>query len=221
VTSVACYPLLIHENRPAPRNVGTHRIAPGRGIPEVRDLNLYYNGAIGLPLGVEATDIDPFRGGAQGWVAPTIHLQKWCYSFRMADHSSDHGGCSKCSAERVRNAATALLASGLLAIAAACDSSRLPCYGPADCGGNACCLRIPILAGPITVACGASPDACPPSQTFDMSTTRLCQTEADCTAGGISTSENKCCRASVSGHAAKSCTGPSRCFNSSALEAAE
>ena len=135
----------------------------------------------------------------------------------MAAHSNYGSGASRRSArrERAHNAASTALALTLLAGAVACNQGSLPCFGPADCAGNACCLQVPILTAETLVYCTRSPAACPPMQTTDYSTTRLCHIDADCTAGGISTVENVCCRASVLGVSARSCTAPSRCFNMS------
>jgi hypothetical protein len=97
----------------------------------------------------------------------------------------------------------------LLALAA-CGGSSLPCSGPPDCGGNACCLTIPDLSGSTTLVCTSSPSACAPVRGLDQ-VTRLCHTDADCTAGGISTSETRCCHASVMSQPAMTCTYPSHC----------
>ena len=101
----------------------------------------------------------------------------------------------------------ALLA-GLAVAFFACDNSRLSCYGPADCGGNACCLYIPSGAnGSTTLGCTASPQACEPRFTVEGHFNRMCETDADCTAGGIETAEATCCPSSVMSHAAGTCAG--------------
>src|SRR4051812_3730919 len=103
-----------------------------------------------------------------------------------------------------RLAAITLLAAALFA----CDSGRLTCYGPQDCSGNACCYFIPTGAnGGNTLQCTATPQSCEPKFTVDGHFNRLCETDADCTAGGITTNENKCCPSSVMSHAAGTCAG--------------
>ena len=97
-----------------------------------------------------------------------------------------------------------------LVLLAGCEGP-LPCGGPSECHGNACCYDIPLTsqAGP-AVYCTASPDACAPTQRLDLARTRLCHTNADCTAGGISTYEATCCPSSVMSRAAGSCQGSCR-----------
>jgi hypothetical protein len=96
----------------------------------------------------------------------------------------------------------------LAALALACGGQRLPCYGPEDCSGNACCLEIATTnSGSNGVSCTATPQSCPPAFTVEAHYTRMCKTDADCTAGGISTNEAKCCPSSVMSEAAGTCTG--------------
>ena len=97
-----------------------------------------------------------------------------------------------------------------LLMLAACGGSPLPCNGPQDCGGNACCLTIPGLSGSTTLGCTASPSACVPARAPDRMT-RLCREDGDCTAGGISTNETRCCHASVMSQQAMTCTDPTLC----------
>jgi len=95
-----------------------------------------------------------------------------------------------------------------LLLLAACDTQRLPCYGPEDCSGNACCLIIPSGAnGSTTLSCTPTPQSCPPRFTIDAHYNRLCEKDADCTAGGIDTNEKTCCPSSVMSHAAGTCAG--------------
>jgi hypothetical protein len=47
-----------------------------------------------------------------------------------------------------------------------------------------------------------------PTTTLNTRTTRLCESDADCTAGGISTVWDKCCPSSVMDRYAKTCGGP-------------
>jgi hypothetical protein len=104
--------------------------------------------------------------------------------------------------------AVALIASALLAAAAGCEGGSLPCAGPSDCSGNACCYDLPITyAGGPAIYCTSSPTACAPKQFVDMSRTRLCRVDADCTAGPIDTAEAKCCPSAVASHAAGTCHG--------------
>ena len=96
----------------------------------------------------------------------------------------------------------------LALLAAACESP-LPCDGPQQCGGNACCFDLPTDVGGQgpRVYCTGSADACTPFVRINQTTTRLCETDADCTAGGISTVWVNCCPSSVMNRFAKTC-GP-------------
>ncbi|HTS81678.1 MAG TPA: hypothetical protein VMH40_13850 [Myxococcaceae bacterium] len=66
------------------------------------------------------------------------------------------------------------------------------CLAPQDCGGSPCCWSHSILAE--RSSCTSSPGACVPVLGVDTITTRLCQTDADCTSGGISTTLSHCCQ---------------------------
>src|SRR4051812_32328439 len=103
-----------------------------------------------------------------------------------------------------------LLAAG---IALAACGPGLPCEGPSECGGNACCFITPTESGTSTpfVTCTASPTACAEPDTIDTRKRRMCHTDADCTAGGVTTAYTKCCKASVMGVGSHSCTSPSLC----------
>ena len=97
----------------------------------------------------------------------------------------------------------------LLALLSFGCEQALPCYGPQDCHGNACCFDFPstnLGLGP-RVYCTTSADACVPANNMDTQTTRLCGTPADCTAGGISTVETICCPSTVMNRYARTCTG--------------
>lgn len=95
------------------------------------------------------------------------------------------------------------------ALLVGCGQAPLPCDGPKQCGGNACCFNYQYTYGPgsvsTSVACAGSPADCVPTITTTDYVTRLCQTDADCVAGGISTSFPVCCPASVIDHYARSC----------------
>ncbi len=94
-------------------------------------------------------------------------------------------------------------------LTAGCETP-LPCDGPSNCTGNACCFDFPtsnLGFGPAVYCTGAA-DACVPNVTIDTRTTRLCETDADCVAGGISTVWDTCCPSSVMNRAAKTCGGP-------------
>lgn len=102
----------------------------------------------------------------------------------------------------LRTAVLAVVATALFA----CDSQRLTCYGPDDCSGNACCLFIPSGAnGSTTLQCTPTPQSCEPKFTVEGHYNRLCETDADCSAGGIDTSQNRCCPSAVMSHAAGTC----------------
>lgn len=80
-----------------------------------------------------------------------------------------------------------------LALAAGCSSgSSGQCEGPQDCGGRPCCWRV-VNVQDLGIACEGTADACVPQMGVDTLTTRLCQSDADCTAGGISTALTHCC----------------------------
>ncbi|MCA1828606.1 MAG: hypothetical protein ABR567_21840 [Myxococcales bacterium] len=98
----------------------------------------------------------------------------------------------------------------LILLALAGCQSPLPCDGPEQCGGNACCFDFPIgyLGQGPAVYCTSAPDACHPTETLNTRTTRMCETDADCVAGGISTVWSHCCPSSVMDRAANTCGGP-------------
>src|ERR1700694_817961 len=105
-----------------------------------------------------------------------------------------------------------LLAPMMLALAASCGGSNLPCNGPSECVGNPCCLIIASATyrgsnAQTSVSCTSAPSACAPSYGLNTQVTRLCQVDADCTAGGVTTGEPKCCPTSVLSHRAKTCQG--------------
>ncbi len=94
----------------------------------------------------------------------------------------------------------------------ACGGSVKPvssCGGPADCGGDPCCYQVTPVQNGGQLSCASSASSCVPEQGVDTFTTRLCTTDADCTAGGVSTQLATCCPSTVQGknvHAcAKSC----------------
>jgi hypothetical protein len=88
----------------------------------------------------------------------------------------------------------------------------LQCYGPSDCHGNACCYVIPTEGGGTPgVFCTSSPTSCAVGDTIDAKSRRMCETDADCVAGPISTRYTKCCAASVVNQGAHTCTSPELC----------
>ena len=90
-----------------------------------------------------------------------------------------------------------------LATALGCSSSPPgQCQGPQDCGGNPCCWTV-INVSDRGTSCETSASACVPVLGVDTLTTRLCQSDADCTAGGITTSLTHCCQEST--HSFKAC----------------
>jgi len=74
--------------------------------------------------------------------------------------------------------------------------------GPQDCGGNPCCWRL-VNARDLGRSCEARPDDCVPVMGVDTLTTRLCQADEDCIAGGVTTALTHCCLAPD--HAWKAC----------------
>lgn len=92
--------------------------------------------------------------------------------------------------------------------AATCNqgSVTVACRGPSQCAGNPCCVT---LQGQSlgAISCGTALTSCPPDfnlQTF-AGTTRLCEFDADCTAGAPSTMLNKCCQIMAQGQMQKIC----------------
>jgi hypothetical protein len=119
-------------------------------------------------------------------------------------------------ARSCRTALGAALRASALAAAcalAACGGSVKPvnsCAGPADCGGDPCCYEVTPVQSNGQISCGNSASSCVPEQGVDTFTTRLCTTDADCTAGGVSTQLATCCPNTIQGKnvhtCAKSCT---------------
>ena len=98
-----------------------------------------------------------------------------------------------------------------LALVAACGPG-LPCEGPKDCGGNACCFVTPTEHGGTPyVTCTSAPTGCAIGDTIEERDRRVCQTDDDCVAGGIDTKYTKCCLASVGFRGAHTCTSPGLC----------
>jgi hypothetical protein len=89
-----------------------------------------------------------------------------------------------------------------LALLACSASPARECEGPGDCGGNPCCWSV-VNVNDQGTACEAAPSACVPVMGVDTLTTRVCQTDADCTSGGISTTLTHCCPATS--HPFKAC----------------
>jgi hypothetical protein len=65
----------------------------------------------------------------------------------------------------------------------------IQCEGPAQCGGNPCCLNLFNDYLIESVACTTSASSCPPSsdQAMTMVQTRGCKYDGDCTSGLPST----------------------------------
>ena len=74
------------------------------------------------------------------------------------------------------------------ACAASCNSDLgfvAECNGPANCGGNPCCITIGSGFTVESVACTSAPSACPSmiDATKQSGVDRACHVDADCTAG--------------------------------------
>lgn len=118
--------------------------------------------------------------------------------------SQSCGGTDKCCIDtRMDGGAT-----GTTYCAATCNSGSVSvaCRGPSQCAGNPCCVGLQGQSiGNIT--CTTAQTACVP--TFDIGTfsgmTRLCEFDADCTAGAPSTMLNKCCSLMLMGQTQKLC----------------
>lgn len=77
------------------------------------------------------------------------------------------------------------------------------CGGPADCGGNPCCVKIQnqMFGGTM---CTNSMSACP-ADILGKGQTRLCTSDADCTAGDPNSKEPTCCTGKMGNQMAKVC----------------
>jgi len=84
-----------------------------------------------------------------------------------------------------------VVGSVLLLLVSGCGSTA--CDGPADCDGNPCCWEASVLGQ--SIACTTSPSGCVPFLGVDTITTRVCHSDADCSAG-ISTALAHCCQRS-------------------------
>lgn len=87
--------------------------------------------------------------------------------------------------------------------------TQISCDGPGTCGGNPCCISGG-AGGFGSVACKSAPTECVPAIDFQSMalTTRLCQADGDCTAGGVQTMLNRCCRLSFQGFTGRVCLNP-------------
>lgn len=88
--------------------------------------------------------------------------------------------------------------------------AQLTCEGPGNCGGNPCCVAGGLGGGGAAIACGKGPMDCPPMLDIQNRaiSSRLCMVDGDCTAGGVSTSLNKCCTLALMGASAHLCMDP-------------
>jgi hypothetical protein len=100
---------------------------------------------------------------------------------------------------------------GTAACATTCPGGTLiNCFGPEFCASaNPCCMTI--TAGHAdSILCTGSPGDCAPNLGAGGSgMTRICNADADCTAGGVTTNYPQCC------HNTK--TGLKLCFSSAAV----
>jgi hypothetical protein len=87
-----------------------------------------------------------------------------------------------------------LWASLLLACRSGPPVPGLECLDPPDCGGSPCCWSSSVLGQ--SSACTAGSGSCVPVLGVDTIKTRLCQVDADCTSGGISSPLSHCCQRS-------------------------
>lgn len=107
------------------------------------------------------------------------------------------GGTFKCGASSC-GAGTSCCVVGMTAMCqASCPDGGFTaeCNGPADCGGNPCCITIASGFQVTKVACTNAPSACPPmvdAQT-QSGQDRACHADGDCTAGVMSPSLPDCC----------------------------
>jgi hypothetical protein len=118
------------------------------------------------------------------------------------------GGATKCCIETRLDGGNA----GQTYCAATCNqgSISVECRNPSQCGGNPCCVQ---LQGQNIrdVQCEDMITDCFPQ--FDFNTfsgqTRLCEFDADCTAGAPSTQLNRCCEVMQQGQRQKLCLSTS------------
>jgi hypothetical protein len=81
------------------------------------------------------------------------------------------------------------------------------CAGPGYCGGNPCCVMLQ-NARPTDVSCSSAMTDCPPMANLTgTGQTRVCNVDADCTAGAPNTLLTQCCHLVA--------TGDRICFNQS------
>jgi hypothetical protein len=81
---------------------------------------------------------------------------------------------------------------------AGCVDGGLPiqCNGPAQCGGNPCCLTLENQT-PTGFLCTNAPGDCPPMLAMGSSQTRACKYDGDCTAGLTSSMAPTCCHSTA------------------------
>ena len=87
---------------------------------------------------------------------------------------------------------------------------KIACDGPAQCGGNPCCLTVKNLLGgptPQDIVCGMGPTDCAPA--LDLLAQKLisrrCAMDADCTAGAPMTQLPTCCTGAFGGQSIRFC----------------
>jgi hypothetical protein len=83
---------------------------------------------------------------------------------------------------------------------------QIQCIGPGNCGGDPCCVTF-VNMKPTSILCTTSPSACVPN--FNLGgggMSRLCNSDGDCTSGGVMTNYNQCCHSTAA--------GTKFCFNS-------
>lgn len=98
-----------------------------------------------------------------------------------------------------------------LTCAADCTgSATIACTSPDNCGQNPCCTQISRASTTPGALCAKAPGDCVPK--IDIAAqgaqTRLCRADADCTAGGATTTLNKCCSITYQGNSFKGCFDP-------------
>jgi hypothetical protein len=130
------------------------------------------------------------------------------YTLRMDGGTISCGAASctggdKCCIQISQDGGTRAMTS----CAASCPAQdvTIECRSPEDCSGLPCCATIDVAGMSLSdVSCAAALTDCKPAFSGNL-VTRLCDIDADCTAGAPKTTLNQCCSASFMGQSQKIC----------------
>jgi len=134
----------------------------------------------------------------------------------MAYHLRQDGGPLLCGANACSGTDKCCISTqvdggnaGATSCEATCPSGdiQVDCRGPSQCGGNPCCVGIGASGSASNVTCTSSLSDCKP--TIDIGTkrgtTRLCEIDADCSAGAPGSQLPDCCTGMVMGQTQHIC----------------